>query len=418
MVTKMFYERKLTEEIMKYLKAPEAIVIFGSRQVGKTTLLKIIMNEIGAKKKVFYLDLEETRNLDIVNEGPVNLMEYLSSLGAAKNAKNYVFLDEFHYMENPSKFLKLAVDHYSDKMKIVCTGSSALKLKMKFQDALVGRKLAFNLYPLDFREFLVFKEKKNLAQNLPLEPLKEKKDLTRFFKDDYTRYFNEFLVFGSYPRVVLENSFEKKEKILGEIVSTYIYKDIKSLFNIGSITRFNNLIRVLATQAGSLVNVSELARLIGISRPTVLRYFSILENSFLISLLSPYSRNVRVEVRKANKIYWHDNGIRNYIIGDLTSSLSRTDIGVLLENMVFTGLIKRKKEIDRLYYWRTKDKTEVDFVYEKGKQIIPIEVKTHARQHRGLKNFMKKYKIRNGYIAHLGDFKRDIISFIPGFWLS
>lgn len=414
----MYYDRGLRQQIMMYLNDPEAIIILGSRQVGKTTLLKIIMEKIKAPERVFYLDLEDPKNLDIVERGPDNLIEYLISNGASMKVKNYVFLDEIHYMKSPSRFIKLIVDHYADKIKLICTGSSALGIKMKFQDAFVGRKLIFTLYPLNFREFLLFKEKKRLVDNLPTRPFEQVKDSARFFKDDYLRYFNEFLIFGSYPRIVLENSFEKKEKLLGEIVSSYIYKDIRSLFNIGDITKFNNLVKILASQISSLVNVSELARTVGISRQTVLNYISILENSFVISMLPPYSKSLHVEVRKANKIYFFDNGLRNYLIGDLSSSLSRTDIGVLFENVIFAGLIKRKKEMDHLFYWRTKDKTEVDFVYESGKKIIPIEVKTRARSHRGLINFTRRYEIKNGYIAHIGDFKKNDISFIPGFWLA
>ncbi|MGB9721870.1 MAG: ATP-binding protein, partial [bacterium] len=288
----------------------------------------------------------------------------------------------------------------------------------KFHDALVGRKFTFTLYPLNFREFLVFKNKKTLAHNLPAEPFGQKKDPTRFFRDEYIRYFTEFLIFGGYPRVPLENNYEKKEKILSEIVNSYIYRDIRSLFTLGDITKFNNLVKILATQSGSLVNVSELSKIVGISRPTVLNYISILENSFLISSLSPYSKNLRVEVRKANKIYWLDNGLRNYLIGDLTPYLSRTDTGMLLENVIFSGIIKRKKELDSLFYWRTKDKTEVDFVFKRGNKIMPIETKIHARPHRGLVSFMQRYRIKNGFIAHLGGFKENDIVSIPAYWLA
>jgi hypothetical protein len=160
----MFYDRGLRQEIMMYLNDPEAIIILGSRQVGKTTLLKIIMEKIKAPERVFYLDLEDPRNLEVVDNGPENLMEYLSSLGASFRVKNYVFLDEIHYLKNPSRFIKLIVDHYVDKLKIICTGSSALGIKMKFRDALVGRKLIFTLYPLSFREFLLFKGKKKVSR--------------------------------------------------------------------------------------------------------------------------------------------------------------------------------------------------------------------------------------------------------------
>jgi len=403
---------------MNYLDDPEAIIIFGSRQVGKTTLLKIIMESLKSRGNVFYLDLEEARNLEIVERGPDNLIEYLSYIGASFNKKNYIFLDEIHYMKNPSKFIKLVVDHYSDKIKIICTGSSTLGIKMKFQDAFVGRKLIFTLYPLSFREFLIFKGKKTFADSLPVQPFDQEKDATHFFKEDLLRYYNEFLIFGGYPRVVLENSFEKKGKFLGEIVNSYIYKDIRSLFSIGDITKFNNLVKILASQIGSLINVSELASAIGISRVTVLNYISILENSFVLSLVRPYSKNLRIEVRKANKIYWLDNGVRNYLIGDLSPSLSRSDIGLLLENCIFGGLIKRKKEAENIFFWRTKDGTEVDFIYQRGSKILPIEVKFQARSHRGLMSFIKRFGIKNGYVAHMGDFERNEVTYIPGFWLS
>ncbi len=418
MAEKLIYDRILRKEIMGYLDGPEAIIILGSRQVGKTTLMHLIMEKIDAPERCFYLDLEETKYLEIVENGVENLIDYLSSQGAKFHNRSYVFLDEIHYMKNPTKFIKLVVDHYADKLKIIATGSSALGIKIKFHDALVGRKFTFILYPLNFYEFLVFKDRKTLADNLPEDPFREKKNPTRFYKDDYIRYFTEFLVFGGYPRVTLEDDYKKKEKILGEIVGSYIYRDIRSLFTLGDVAKFNNLVKILASQSGSLVNISEFSKIVGISRPTVLNYISILENSFLISRLPPYSKNLRVEVRKTNKVYWLDNGLRNYLIGDLSSSLSRTDIGILLENAVFNGIIKRKKELNNLFYWRTKDKTEVDFVYKKDTQIIPIETKVQARSHRGLMSFMERYNIKNGYIAHLGDFKENNITYIPAYWLS
>ncbi|MEW5806563.1 MAG: ATP-binding protein [Acidobacteriota bacterium] len=414
----MFYDRELRKDIVTYLEGPEAIIILGSRQVGKTTLLKMIMESIKTQENAFYLDLEDSRNLDQVKKGPENLMRFLSSIGASFQKRNYLFLDEIHYLDNLSRFIKLSVDHYSNKFKVIGTGSSALGIRLKFKEAMVGRKLIFTLYPLSFREFLHFKERKNLAKNLPSEPFKQIEEITRFFKEDYDQFFHEFLIFGGYPRIALESSFEKKTKLLGEIVDSYIYKDIRSLFHIGNIHKFNDLVRVLASQAGSLVNVSELSRTVGISRPTVMNFLSILENSFLISMIPPYSRSHRVEVRKASKIYWLDNGLRNYLINDLSASPSRTDMGILLENAVFTGLTKRKKEMDHLYYWRTKDVTEVDFVCESGRELIPIEVKTHARIHRGMSNFLKKYNVKKGYIAHTGDFMTAAISHIPAYWLA
>jgi predicted AAA+ superfamily ATPase len=414
----MLFKRILMPEIIKYLPGPEALIILGSRQVGKTTLLKMIIEAIQPGKSAIYIDLEDPRNLEIVEKGPESLLDYIKHLGVPTNEKGYIFIDEIHYMKNPSRFIKLLVDHNSDKIKLVCTGSSSVGIRIKIHDALVGRKLTFFLQPLNFGEFLVFKGRKDLAAHLPTDPFNPGQNPTRYFQDDYLRYFHEYLIFGGYPRIVTEDDYTRKEKLLGEIVSAYIFKDIKSLFNIGDIHKFNDLVRVLASQTGSLLNVSGLAETIGISRPTVMNYVSILENSFLVSLLAPFSRSAQVEVRKAKKLYWFDNGLRNYLVGDLSVSASRTDIGILLESAVYSGLIKRKKEIEQIYYWRTKDKTEVDFVIKSGANIIPIEVKNRVRAHRGLMSFIKKYGIRTGYIAHLGDYIKSQSAALPAYWLA
>lgn len=418
MAEEKLFTRELKKELLKYLNVKEAIIILGSRQVGKTSLLKLLMQEIGAFNKTFYFDLEDPRLLEIAEQGPQSFLEYLFRLGLKPGERGYIFFDEIHYLKSPAKFIKLLVDHYSHYLKIFATGSSALGIKIKFHDALVGRKLIFHLYPLSFQEFLIFKGREDLAGALPSEPFSQKEDPTRFFHADYLRFFQEFLIFGGYPRVVLENDWEKKEKLLGEIVGAYIYKDIRSLFQIGDVTKFNHLSRLVAATSGSLLNLTNLAGNVGLSRQTVSNYLAILENSFLIAKLPAFSRSRQVEVRKTPKIYWLDNGLRNYLIGDLSYSLTRADIGILLESAVFGGLLKRKKEIDYLGYWRTKDKTEVDFIYQRQGKIIPVEVKSLARPHRGLISFMKKYKLKRGFQAHLGDFRLGEISFLPVFWLT
>jgi len=231
-MAEIYFPREILGKLMKYLPDREALIILGSRQVGKSTLLKLIMNEIEGKEQVFYMDLEDTRLLSIVDEGVEAIISYLKYSGASLDRKIYLFIDEIHYMKSPSNFIKLAVDHYSDRLKLICTGSSASGIKIKFKDTMVGRKLIFYLYPLSFREFLIFKRRYELAKLLPAEPFKEEEDVTKYFKEEYLRYFNEFLIFGGYPRVVLEDDIEKKEKILSEIVNSYIYKDIRSIFSI------------------------------------------------------------------------------------------------------------------------------------------------------------------------------------------
>lgn len=416
-MTSKLYSRTITKHITKFLSVPEAIVILGARQVGKTTLLKLIQKEINSPKRVFYFDLEDTRSLEVLNSGVEEFIQYLKSSGANLSTTNYIFVDEIHYLTDPSKFIKLIVDHHNDKFKLIVTGSSSLSVKMKFKDSLVGRKLVFHLYPLTFREFLVFKERQDLANLLPYEPFDQKDDPGRFFFQDYARYFQEFLIFGGYPRVALEDEVDKKTKILGEIVNSYIYKDVRSLFQLEDIAKFNQLVKILAYQSGNLLNILNLSKTIGISRQTLSNYLTILENTYTLSLLPPYFTNKRKEIIKSPKVYFLDTGLRNYSLGNLNLSSLREDMGRLLECCVYTGLLKNKEETENINFWRTKTGTEVDFVLKKKGKLIPVEVKSIGKPHRGLLSFMQRYNVERGYIFHKDKFKMEKnITFLPLWW--
>ncbi|HID95106.1 MAG TPA: DUF4143 domain-containing protein [Candidatus Latescibacteria bacterium] len=165
---------------------------------------------------------------------------------------------------------------------------------------------------VDFQEVLVFKGKDRLSALLPEDAFATVLDEGRFYHRDYRRYLLEFLVFGGYPRVALEDNEERKTKFLGEIVSTYVYRDVSSLFQLEDISKFNRLLTVLAAQTGSILNVSNIRNTVGITRQTTSRYISILESTFILSLLPPYFTNPNKEVTKSPKLYFLDNGIRNY----------------------------------------------------------------------------------------------------------
>lgn len=415
----MLYDRRIRGDILKYMDDKEALVILGSRQVGKTSLLKLLMEDLKLQAPVFYFDLEEPRILEILDAGVDNFLQFLRAEGAERSRRNIALLDEIQYLRDPSKFIKLIVDHHSDELKLVVTGSSALSIRMKFRDSLVGRKIVFHLYPLDFREALVFKGEDRLSTLLPKDAFTAKTDEGRFYRQEYRRYLLEFLVFGGYPRVVLEDDVERKAKFLGEIVSTYVYRDVSSLFQLEDISKFNRLLTVLAAQIGSLLNISSIGNAVGITRQTTSRYISILESTFILSLLPPYFTNPKKEVTKASKVYFLDNGIRNYLLGDLTQSESRPDIGRLLENLVYVGLTKRMKELDRLHFWRTQNAAEVDFVLERGTGLFPIEVKWGGRFSRALRSFMQRYQVQRGYLLHSGELvQEERVSSLPVWWVT
>ena len=204
MVEKL-YPRKIVEEIVKYLKSKEIIVIYGARQVGKTYILKYLM-ENHLKKNVFYLDLELPNFLELCNKGAENTFNYLIQRGADEKSKIFLLIDEIQYMDDPTRFLKIMHDHYPS-VKLIVSGSSTFEIKKKFKESLVGRTINFEVYPLSFEEFLTFKNKKyNLT-----------KENTKQVNDELIKLAEEHILFGGYPQIVLENLEEKKLAYLGQI---------------------------------------------------------------------------------------------------------------------------------------------------------------------------------------------------------
>jgi len=275
------YKRTIVGNILKYLNSKETIVIYGSRQVGKTTLLKyLIENHI--KENVFYFDLELKNLLDLCNKGPESVYNYLLQKGANDKKKIYLIIDEIQYLKNPTSFIKIMHDHY-DNIKLLVSGSSTFEIKKKFKDSLAGRTVNFELYPLSFEEFLIFKNKN----------YKLKSKNTRAINDELVLLAEEYIKFGGYPKIVLENSEEKKQVYLSQIINTYIRKDIRDIGNIRNISSFNKLVEVLASQSGQLLNVLELSNTLGINRETILEYLDLLENTFIIRRIKPFHNNLR-----------------------------------------------------------------------------------------------------------------------------
>ncbi len=416
----MLYPRLLEKEILRYLPEKEALIILGARQVGKTSLMLRMKSKIEKEVPCFYFDLEKPQDLERVEAGCEEFLQYLEIRGANKKKRNVVFIDEIHYLSEPAKFIKLMVDHYSSRIKLVASGSSSLEIKRKFKESMVGRKFSFYLYPLNFYEFLVFKKRDDLAELLPESPLQKlpQEDRTRFFAEDYKRYFLEFLIFGGYPRVAISKDIELKRRVLEEITTSYILKDVRSLFQIEDIVKFNRLVKLLAINSGNLLNINSLSSAAGVSQYLVSQYITVLENTYLIKLLSPYFTNRKKEVVKSHKVYFVDSGLRNYLIGNLDFTEERQDIGALLEGAVFFGFKKRNGRA-KLYFWRTQNKAEVDFILEDTQKLYPLEVNKSGKSTRALYAFMDYYKEDKGYVVYPGAFsEKGNICFIPVWWVA
>ncbi|MCK4764266.1 MAG: ATP-binding protein [Candidatus Aminicenantes bacterium] len=383
------YDRKIYKEIKPYIPTDDIIVIKGARQTGKTTLLKILMKDLPAEDTA-YFDLEFSNLLDICNQGPDSVTAYLKQKGMLKNQeKFYLLIDEIQYLSEPSSFLKLIHDHYP-YLKLIVSGSSSFEIKDKFKDSLVGRTVDFELYPLDFEEFLKFK---CASFNLEIKITSPK------LIDDLRQLYAEYVLYGGYPKIVLAESIAMKEKYLQQIIDTYVKKDIRDLARVKDITKFNKLLRVLASQSGQLLNVTELANSSRLAKQTIDEYLFILENTYIIKLLPPFHRNVRSELFKTPKIFFYDTGLLHML---WLKTLPPKILGNAFETSIFSEFVKNIG-VNNLNYWRTQDKKEIDFIVNLENTIFPVEVKINAARMNftPLKYFISKYKPENAFCISL-----------------
>jgi len=385
-------QRKIINKIKLFLNKNTIIVLHGSRQVGKTSIMYLIKDYLIQEKKIktdniFYFDLEDFVFLDLCNSGVEKTVQYLRERGAQTNDKIYLFIDEIQYLDNPSNFLKLFHDHWGDKIKLIVSGSSSFDIRKKFKDSLVGRTVDFEIFALDFEEFLLFKNKKINVNSSSKIIIAELQDL-----------YKEYIFYGGYPAIVLENKIEIKSHLLKQIINTYIKKDIRDLANIREINKFNLLIKVLASQSGSLLNVSELSGTLKLTQKTVEEYLFILENTYIIRRVYPFYKNIRSELTKMPKIYFEDNGLMNLLANK--KFLERVD-GQLFENSIYSEL-RKNLDIENINFWRTNIGQEVDFIITK-ENIIPLEVKLRFLNKKisGLKYFADKYKIKESFVCSL-----------------
>lgn len=422
--------RQKLNDILKWLPDDKLILITGSRQVGKTCLLYLLIKEIFPKsrKNIFYYDLEDFEILDLLNSGVEPFIKFLKSKGADLNHRVYVFLDEIQYLKNPSNFLKLLIDHYKN-IKVIASGSSTLEIRRKFKDSLVGRKMVFELNTLRFPEYLLFKEKTDLLQ--AVNSIRVKGILDGMFPEpckilpihqkELMGEFKEYITYGGYPAIVREADISKKIDLINEIYTTYVRKDVNQLFTIKDLTAFNNLVKMLSLQIGGLINEHNLTTGLKISYLTLKNYLFILENTFILKAVVPHFKNKRKEIIKMPKIYFYDIGLRNSSIKAFTLPDLRPDLGQLIENYIFCMINSVLKTNEEIKFWRTKAGAEVDFIVHTN-DIIPIECKfqemNYANIPSGMRAFIQNYKPKAGIVITRGYFNKvkkgkTTVYFIP-----
>ncbi|OGC13423.1 hypothetical protein A3J90_08165 [candidate division WOR-1 bacterium RIFOXYC2_FULL_37_10] len=348
-------KRDIFDRLVKEIENNDILILVGARQTGKTTILKqlqqFLLEEFLLKNDggTYFINLEDPTYLDLLNEHPRNLLKIFP---IDIKRKNYIFIDEIQYLKNPTNFLKFIYDDYKENIKLIVSGSSAFYIDEKFKDSLAGRKKIFEIRTLSFHEFLRFKGKENLpvkGNALSIDEQRETSDL-----------YDEYMVWGGYPKVVL-SPLNEKEALLQELVYSYIKKDIYES-RIKQDEMVFKLLKILATQIGGLVNVNELSRTLGVSKTAIDNYLHILQKSYHLALIRPFYKNARKELTKMPKIYFYDTGLMNFLLNDFSMPSVRKNIGILMENAVFRWLLDKNGDVDKIKFWRTIQHNEVDFI--------------------------------------------------------
>lgn len=391
----VIYKRLIADEIVRYLPTKDIIVLHGARQVGKTCILYYLQNLLKEKRQAtHFIDLEDSRYVRILDAGVEEFIRYLSEEGfdgskyTRAKEKLFVFIDEIQYLKNPSPFMKITADHHP-WLKLIVSGSSSFQIKKKFTDSLSGRTVDFEVYNLSFTEFLLFKKYRfSPAPNYTEKKLEELKKL-----------YEEYVLFGGYPKIVLAGDVKIKEKYLQQIIDTYIKKDIRDLADIKDVNKFNRLVEALASQSGQLLNVFELSNTCNIAKPTVENYLFLLEQTYVVKSVRPFSGNLRSELSKTPKIFFYDTGLMQML---WLKELPKEVMGQVFETSIFAELVK-KYGSQRVAYWRTTDKKEIDFVLKKGKSYLPLEVKLNFAQFKAssINYFKEKYHISEHRVVGL-----------------
>jgi predicted AAA+ superfamily ATPase len=327
----------------------KAVIVFGPRRCGKTTLIKKFLAD-----KSDYL---------LVDGEDINVQNFLSSQSVEKLAafigKNKLLvIDEAQKIPNIGVNLKLIIDHILN-VQIIATGSSAFDLGNQIGEPLTGRKITFNMYPLSQLELMSIENRAQVAANL-----------------------ENRLVFGSYPEVILQNDNQQRQIYLRELISAYLYKDILVLEGIKKSNKIIQLLQLLAHQIGKEVSMTELGAQLGLNKATVDKYLDLLEKTFVIFRLTGLSRNLRKEIVKKPRYYFYDLGVRNAIINQFNPLMLRNDVGELWENYVIIERLKKQayqQILSNNYFWRTYDQQEIDWIEEREGKLFGYEIKWNPK---------------------------------------
>ena len=357
-------QRALLPQIEQRMKPQKVMMIFGPRRVGKTFLLKQIVQRFDGKSLV--LNGEDADSVAMLE--PVSIANYRHVLEGV----DLLAIDEAQHVPDIGKKLKLIVDEIPG-IRVIASGSSSFDLKNQAGEPLVGRGTQFILLPFSQREIATVES--------PIESM---------------RNLETRLLYGSYPEVVASESFAEKKEYLGDIVESYLLKDILAVDGVKNSAKMRDLLRLVAYQMGNELSYEEIGKQLGISKNTVERYLDLLQKVFVLYRLGGYSKNLRKEVAKSSKWYFLDNGVRNAVIRNFEPYQLRSDDerGALWENYIITERMKRNHN-ERLgleyYFWRTYDRQEIDLIETGSGVMNAFEMKSGKKTPSAPKAFANAY---------------------------
>lgn len=374
----MYYPRKIFDHLAAHATKKQVSIITGMRRTGKTTIIRQLLSVILNDNSI-YIDLERMDNRQLFMElNYETVIMALKQRGLDFNKKCVIALDEAQLVKGLPSVVKYLYDIYN--IKFIISGSSSYYLRDLFSESFSGRKKNFEIFPLDFGEYLTFK-------SIPwkeTEFLKHPFDINEFNR--VKSWYDEYIEFGGFPEVVLNDQISDKKDILDDLVSSYINGDIKWLSDFRKAENIRNLMAMLASRTGTKLDISKVSALTGLSIPTVTKYIELFEQTYLIHRVPVISKNPDREIVKAKKLFFSDNGIVN--------RLAKVSSGSQFENAVFNQL-KHKGKIN---YYSLKNGLEIDFVLN---DTISIEAKETATMadFQLLRKLSSNLKINKSYIV-------------------
>ena len=350
-------KRDLNKIVISRINDEKAIVILGARQVGKTTFIEGLLNE----KDYLLIDCDDQLNVEILENANTETLKQI--IGSHK----IVFFDEAQRIKNIGLLIKIIIDRIKN-VKVFISGSSALDIASIVNEPLTGRKWEYNMLSLSWNELVNHFGHLTMMQQLE------------------TR-----LIYGSYPEVVTHQGDEKE--LLKQLTSSYLYKDILKFGGIRKPEVLDKLLKLLAFQVGSEVSYNELSNRLQLDKKTVDSYIQLLEKATIVFRLQPFGKNPRKEITSKRKIYFYDNGIRNTLISNFNPLSLRQDVGVLWENFIISERIKHLQNnriLANIYFWRTKQGQEIDFIEERDGKIFATEIKYSSKKIAKIPNYFKE----------------------------